>query len=732
MKNTDETIVKTASGKRRWRKYIIGGTVVVTGLSMAIMFHHMNVRVSDAAVNHLTGIVDMVGIAADGLLMEDAEALKLIAEKSVTKTDLNGWMNDFCGTNGMTGILLTKPGENVRLAGSGTDIPLEELDFSQGEEIDGLSLSPSYVNSDGNWAYALTCPIMDGDEYIADVIAEYEWKHIELSLPTGIYVDDTSLLLLDNLSGAVVIQSEEGRAADGEIADIEDFFQVSGLENDEEVQQNIVDTLEDKLAFVAELNKNGTEQVTYIWPVNEGTAYLIGTVPVKSIMSELPAVSHSFFFSGAVMLICCCIVGLTFAVFSFREKRDLEKLDKERAAYNKELQKALDKAKRANAAKTVFLSNMSHDMRTPLNGITGLLKIEEDHPGDMELIKEDRKKMKVSADYLLSLVNDVLQMSKLEDDNIVLAHEPMDFRNLAMDVVTLIGERAAEKGISLTYEQQNADEIFPYIYTSPLHIRQLLLNIYGNCIKYNREGGNVHTKIICLGKKDGRVTYRWIISDTGIGMSEEFLEHIFEPFSQEHTDARSVYSGVGLGMAIVKKIVDAMGGTIEVTSKVGEGSTFTLTISFDLAEEKDVAEKLKPYTAKKEYTIEGCHILMAEDNELNAEIARTLLTDRGASVTTVENGREALTEFEKNPAGTFDCILMDVMMPVMDGLSATRAIRVVSRKDARTIPIIAMTANAFEEDEKQCLEAGMTAYLAKPLEIEKVVETIARCCGGEV
>ena len=219
-----------------------------------------------------------------------------------------------------------------------------------------------------------------------------------------------------------------------------------------------------------------------------------------------------------------------------------------------------------------------------------------------------------------------------------------------------------------------------------------------------------------------------MISDTGIGMSEEFQKHIFEPFTQERTDARSVYSGVGLGMAIVKKIVDAMEGTIEVESKVGEGSSFTIILPFELAQEKDVEEQQKPKVTPGKYSISGMKFLMAEDNALNAEIAETLLSDRGATVVTASDGQKAIEIFEKNPPGTFDAILMDVMMPVMDGLSAARAIRGLTREDAAKIPIIAMTANAFEEDERQCLAAGMNAYLVKPLDIEKVVEVISICC----
>lgn len=387
---------------------------------------------------------------------------------------------------------------------------------------------------------------------------------------------------------------------------------------------------------------------------------------------------------------------------------------------NFELREAVFQAQKANAAKSSFLSRMSHDIRTPLNGIIGLIKINETHMDDRELVKTNQDKMLVSADHLLSLINDVLQMSKLEDENIEISHEPIDLGEISREVGTIISGRTAEAGIAFEIGKQELP--VSYVYGSPLHIRQIFLNIYGNCIKYNKPHGKVTTTLKCLGEKNGIVTYRWTISDTGIGMSEEFLKHIFEPFVQEHSDARTVYSGTGLGMSIVKKIIDRMNGTIVVTSKEGEGSTFVITLPFEIAEKPEEI----PAEMDGEVNIAGLHLLLAEDNELNAEIARTLLEDEGAITTIVNDGQQAVDIFSRNKPGTFDAILMDIMMPEMDGLSATKAIRALDREDAKTIPIIAMTANAFDEDEKKCMEAGMNAHLVKPLDIQKMKEAVCR------
>lgn len=389
---------------------------------------------------------------------------------------------------------------------------------------------------------------------------------------------------------------------------------------------------------------------------------------------------------------------------------------------NAQLNEAVFQAEKANAAKSSFLSRMSHDIRTPLNGIIGLLKIDEAHLDDKELIMKNHKKMRVSADHLLSLINDVLQMSKLEDEDVEISHEIINLEEISREVGTIISNRTEEAGIEFKIGEQELP--VPYVYGSPVHIRQIFLNIYGNCIKYNKPGGKVTTKMGYLGQKNGIVTYRWIISDTGIGMSEEFLEHIFDPFVQERSDARTVYSGTGLGMAIVKRIIDKMNGTIKITSKEGEGSTFFITLPFEIAEAPKETEI--ETESKKGMDISGLHLLLAEDNELNAEIAKTLLEDEGAVITTVSDGQQAVDTFYGNEPGTFDVILMDIMMPVMNGLSASKIIRSLEREDAKTIPIIAITANAFDEDAKKCLEAGMNAHLSKPLDIEKMKEVICK------
>lgn len=409
-----------------------------------------------------------------------------------------------------------------------------------------------------------------------------------------------------------------------------------------------------------------------------------------------------------IMLSYVLICSLIAVIFFSQEKKNMAAL-----------KIAKDAAEVANRAKSTFLFNMSHDIRTPLNGIIGLLKIDKAHFDDTELVKSNHDKMLISAEHLLSLINDVLEMSKLEDGTEELAHELFGLKELSEEVGTMIKIRTAEEGIAFKVEEQELP--VPYVYGSKMHLRRIFLNVYGNCIKYNKMNGSLKTSLKCLGIKQGVVTYQWTISDTGIGMSREFLEHIFEPFVQENIDGRSNYQGTGLGMSIVKRLLDRMNGTIEITSEENVGSTFVITIPFEVGEEPVEITDIKD---DKKDSIQGLKLLLVEDNELNAEIAETILEDQGALITVVSDGQQAVNAFCDSEPGTFDAILMDIMMPVMNGLTATKTIRAMEREDAKTIPIIAMTANAFKEDEKKCLEAGMNAHLAKPLDIEKVKHTI--------
>lgn len=391
---------------------------------------------------------------------------------------------------------------------------------------------------------------------------------------------------------------------------------------------------------------------------------------------------------------------------------------------NKQLRKAIASKEKAAAAKSQFLANMSHDIRTPINGIMGMLEIIRKTKGNQDKEEECLDKIEVSSKLLLSLVNDVLDMAKLDTDAVVLSHEPFNLDRICNETVEAVSFQAEEAGLEVTGEHDDYTGI--NVLGSPLHLKKILINLFSNSVKYNKPNGKIHMSMKTLERTEDTITCEFKIKDTGVGMSQEFVEKkLFHPFVQADTSSRSNYTGTGLGMSIVKQLVDKMGGTISVESKLGEGSCFTVVIPFEI----DYEASLKQSEEVENADISGLNIMVAEDNELNMEIIEFLLTEQGAHVEKVQNGQEALDKFEGSEAGTYDVILMDLMMPVMDGISATKAIRASKHAEAETIPIIAMTANAFYEDERKCLDAGMNAHLAKPLDMKMVVSTIAECVG---
>ncbi len=399
--------------------------------------------------------------------------------------------------------------------------------------------------------------------------------------------------------------------------------------------------------------------------------------------------------------------------------RDVSEQKRKEMTYQEELRVTAEEAERANAVKTDFLRRMSHDIRTPINGIRGLVNVGKNHIHDVDKIEECLDEIMRSSDMLVDLVNNVLNMSKLESGGIQLTEEAFDLQEMLDDVERFVNVQAERKQISL---QINAAEVEHYhLIGSPLHIRQIFQNIIENAVKFNMDSGSVN--VVCREhvSDENTVELEMVCADTGIGMSEEFQKHVFEAFTQEDTSARTTYSGIGLGLAITKKLVNCMNGEISFESERGIGTVFTVKLPvqidrayYQLSEKKDPLQVMK-----------GLQILLVEDNELNMEITEYMMTEQGAVVTEAWNGKEAADIYESCESGKFDVILMDIMMPVMNGLEAARCIRASEKEDAQSIPIIAISANAFDDDIAQSLAAGMNMHLAKPLEFQKVIEAIA-------
>ncbi len=379
----------------------------------------------------------------------------------------------------------------------------------------------------------------------------------------------------------------------------------------------------------------------------------------------------------------------------------------------------LERVKRANSAKSEFLSHMSHDLRTPINGILGMLAILEKSQDDPDRQKECRRKLRVSAEHLLSLVNDVLQISKLESGRAAAVSEPFDLCAVLDDCVTVLSPLAEERAVRLELETSGLRH--SRVVGNPLHVKQILMSVIDNALKYNRPDGSVFVRAEETDFQEGTAVCRFVVEDTGIGIGEDFRQHIFEPFTQERQDARTNYNGAGLGMSIVKKLVDQMGGTVEISSRAGQGSVVRITLPIRVNQ----ARETRPEKEERS-DISGMRVLLAEDNEINCEIVEFMLRDGGAEAVTASNGKAAVDAFEASAPGTFDCILMDLMMPVMSGYEAARVIRGLNRADAKTVPIIALSANAFEEDVALAKDAGMNEHLAKPVDVRRMFQVMSR------
>ena len=442
--------------------------------------------------------------------------------------------------------------------------------------------------------------------------------------------------------------------------------------------------------------------------------YIYAYLPDTEVFRNLPLSVT------AVVFLYLLIFGI-FCFWGYRadlahRKQEQEKDEK----YKAELLRTAKKAEAANEAKTEFLQRMSHDIRTPINGICGMINVADYYADNMEKQTECRAKIKEASHLLLELINEVLDMSKMESDEVVLEEIPFNLNSISEEILGVIEHMATEQNIRIIWEEKEVTHW--NLIGSPVHVKRILMNILSNAVKYNKENGYVY--ISCReipSKQTAMTTLEFVCRDTGIGMAEAFQKRIFEPFAQEHAGSRTKFAGTGLGMPITKKLVEKMGGTISFESKEGTGTTFVIRIPFQIdADMKDRTETEE----KTETSIQGLHVLLTEDNELNMEIAEFVLQNEGAVVTKAWNGQKAVDIFRKSRPGEFDVILMDIMMPVMNGYEAAKMIRSLDREDAKVIPIIAMTANAFTEDKMRAKEAGMDEHIAKPVDGKLLVKAI--------
>lgn len=820
---------------------------VVFSVSRKISF-----EMSASAVQNLNETLDLIKCTIEAILNKEAEFQQLMAQEIAVAEDPESRIRSYNGSQSMAKVSLILKGNTEGISSTGEIFTEEELDFSAGGMVNDVEISQSYLNYMGTWAYSMKCPVVKDGEEIATLYVEYIYDSLDKSLPNGFYDKKAMLYIMDAETERLVLKPKGMGQRDAGHLNLQDFYRANDIQ-EEDLLAEVTAGLKNGKNIMFEHDIRGKEALNYMWSVNGGTIYLIGYVPITAIQQEGTTVNQNIFIVVAVMLIAFFLCCILYYISQRQQNKIRKEQEEEREIHNRQLAEALQAAQLASNSKTMFLSNMSHDIRTPMNAVLGFTTLLDRDAENADKVREYTKKIKASGEHLLGLINDILDVSKIESGKVVLTVEEFTLNDLVSSVDAIIRPMARAKDQKFYVEVMGVKH--EYLMGDETRINQVLINLLSNAVKYTPTGGNIWLRIIGLKQRSNQFEHiRIEVEDDGYGMTPEYLKTVFDAFTRAENSTTNKVQGTGLGMAITKNIVELMGGTIDVSSIVNQGSIFRVELEFrvpeeqmdkqfwknsgishmllvdsnvqngnnvqelmqemgvivdtvqsaeaalgliqdagvgenayqvilldwdslnrDLSgtverikktlpnvlllllqgyEEEDTEESSiqeievmqKPFfvSALKEKVIklqnggkeedgnrdvesgnlEGMHFLAAEDNEINAEILREILAIENASCEIVENGQQAVERFAESKAGEFDAILMDVQMPVMNGYEATKAIRALDREDAVTIPIIAMTANAFAEDEKEALQAGMNVHLAKPINVTLLKQII--------
>ncbi len=599
--------------------------------------------------------------------------------------------------------------DGTQLLQDGKKYPFIGVDTFEQMVSRGAHISPRTTDDHtGEEVLYVGAPIVVNGENVAMIMGMINCETLSKEFVSGLYGNGTQVFLVDCQDGAYLIDEWHD-----ELGNINDLGEREFIEGYEEVDI-AAEMLAGKTGFTGFVSHTSGQNVyqshTYIPSLNWSVAVMTHEEQVLEPVNQLRQMLFATMVVGFVLILVYFVWNVSIIIKNIRDEEQLKKTQLE---------------KHRNEAKTIFLSSISHDIRTPLNGILGMLSVIKKHEDVPEKTQDALKKIEASARYLETLANDVLDLNELENGKIALNDDIIDLHSFADKILSIVQETAQNKGVVYTVEYENIKN--SKVHSSLIHLQRIIVNLSTNAIKYNYEGGTVKLRLEELGEKDGKGIYRFIVKDSGQGMSEEFQKTMFNSFEQENSGARTENKGHGLGLAIVKRLVDKMEGEISVQSRKGEGSTFVITLYLEKEENQNsLADDEK---ADVVYDISGCKVLLVEDNELNMEIAVALLEDAGAQITPAVNGKEALNAFAMSKSGDFDVILMDIMMPEMNGLDATKAIRALPRKDAGKIPIIAMTAGTFADDVKRCFDAGMNGHLGKPIDMTELTRKVCESTG---
>ena len=799
-------------------------------------------EMSESAIQNLSESLDLIESTIEAILRSEAEFQTLIAQEIARTDDPESYIRTYEKNQTMSKMSLILAGETEGVSNSGERFTEEGLDFSAGGSVMGLPVSQSYLNYMGTWSYTIKCPVTRDGVEIGTLYAEYVYDAVDRSLPDGFYNKQASLYIMDAESRRFVLKPKGMGKRNAGHLNLSDFYRANSIE-DPEIHEEVEACLQSGKNILFYHDIRDVQALNYMWAVNGGTIFLVGYVPVEAIQQEGRSVSQNIVIVVVSMLAAFFLcIGLYYL-----SRRQQDKLRREREAerrlHSQQLAEALQAAQIASESKTTFLSNMSHDIRTPMNAVLGFAALLGNEAGNPAKVREYTGKIMASGQHLLSLINDILDVSKIESGKVVLNLEKFALNDVISSVDAIIQPMARAKGQAFHLEMTGVRH--EYLVGDEMRINQILINLLSNAVKYTPEGGSIWLRFIGLKQHSNQYEHiRIEVEDTGYGMTPEYLEKIFDAFTRAENSTTNKVQGTGLGMAITKSIVELMGGTIEVFSEVDRGTLFRVDLELRILEgavdrqfweqhgisriltvgetpedmesaralmgdaglqldaasdagealeqirggncqlvlldweacglpaaqtlreelgdgvpiiilaeygAEDLEEALalprtgaisKPFfvSAFREKVTElwgepsvpeedagdlkGMRFLAAEDNEINAEILEELLAVEGAVCQVEANGRLALERFQRAAAGEFDAILLDVQMPVMNGHEAARAIRALDREDAKSIPIIAMTANAFAEDEKAALAAGMDAHVPKPLNMDLLKRVI--------
>lgn len=828
--------------------FCILGTIVFS------VARKISIEMSESAIQNLSESLDLIKCTIESILNKEAEFQKLIAKEVARAEDPENFVLSYEKTQTMVKISLIRSGQTQGVSNTGEVFSEEGLEFSSSQGLEGVEFSQSYINYMGTWAYSMKCPVLKNGQEFGNLYVEYIYDSFDRSLPDGFYDKKAMLYVMDAHTNRFVLKPKGMGERNAGHLNLEDFYRANEI-NEEKIRLEVSECVSNGKNIMFYHDIRGKSALNYMWMVNGGTLYLTGYVPIEAIQQEGRSVNQNILIVVIVMLVAfflCCVLYY----FNQRQQNKIRKeREAERELHNKQLAEALHAAQLASNSKTTFLSNMSHDIRTPMNavlGFTALLSKDAENP---DKVKEYTKKIMASGQHLLSLINDILDVSKIESGKVVLTVEKFTLSDLITSVDAIIRPMADAREQKFFVEVTGIKH--EYLLGDETRVNQILINLLSNSVKYTPVGGNIWFRIIGMKQRSSQYEHiRIEVEDDGYGMTQEYLKTIFDAFTRAENSTTNKVQGTGLGMAITKNIVELMGGTIDVFSEVNKGSLFRVELEFRIPEGQtdkmfweqsgisrilvvgtdkqcneniqvlmkdagvevdssfneedalcrieDAGNREKGYHAvlfdwdtagidsiqavnrmneavqgaipvillvshgldgldrvlrgentgilpkpffvsalkekilemqagqeRKEISddadngnLEGLRFLAAEDNEINAEILSEILSMEGAECEIVENGQLALERFKNSAECEFHAILMDVQMPVMNGYEATRAIRGLERKDAKEIPIIAMTANAFAEDEKDALDAGMNVHLAKPIDMDLLKKVI--------